>query len=41
VVPLPSTGRSKFMVAVVVVVCLLILAAIVAGVTVVMGMLTN
>ena len=41
VVPLPNTGRSKFMVAVVVVVCLLVLGAIVAGVTVVSGMLTN
>jgi hypothetical protein len=41
VVPLPSTGRSKFMVTLVVVVCLLVLVAIVAGVTVVSGMLTN
>jgi hypothetical protein len=41
VVPQPSTGRSKFMVTVVVVVCVLVLAAIVAGITVVSGMLTN
>jgi hypothetical protein len=41
VVPLPSTGRSKFMVTVVVLVCLLILGAIVAGVAVVSGMLTR
>jgi hypothetical protein len=41
VVPLPSTGRSKFMVIVVVLVCLLVLGAVVAGVTVVSGMLTH
>ena len=41
VVPLPSTGRSKFMVAVVVLVSLLVLGAIVAGIAMVSGMLTG
>jgi hypothetical protein len=41
VVPLPSTGRSKFMVIVVVLVSLLVLGAIVAAIAVVSGMLTN
>jgi hypothetical protein len=41
VVPLPSTGRSKFMVMVVVLVGLLVLGAIVAGIAVVSGMLTR
>jgi hypothetical protein len=41
VVPLPSTGRSKFMVIVVVLVSLLVLGAIAAGIAVVSGMLTR
>jgi len=40
-VPATRTGRSWFMVVVVVAVCLLVLAAVVAGVTVLGGMLTN
>lgn len=41
VVPLPSTGRSKFMVTVVVLVSLLVLGAIGAGIVVVSSMLTR
>jgi hypothetical protein len=41
VVPLPSTGRSKFMITVVVLVSLLVLAAVAAGIAVVSGMLTH
>ena len=41
VVPLPSTGRSKFMVTVVVLVSLLVLGAIVAGIAMVSGALTR